>query len=39
MSEHEEDIMDVLSVRLAGKLCRRLPGEGREKGRLQAPVE
>jgi hypothetical protein len=37
--EHEEEHEDMLPVRQAGTLRRRLPGEGREQGRLQAQVE
>jgi hypothetical protein len=30
---------DMLPVRQAGTLCRRMPGEGREQGQLQAQVK
>jgi hypothetical protein len=35
----EEEHEDMLPVRQAGTLRRRLPGEGREQGQLQAQVE
>jgi hypothetical protein len=38
-SEHEEEHEDMLLVRQAGTLHRRLPGEGREQGWLQAQVK
>jgi ribosomal protein L7/L12 len=38
-SEHEEEHEDMLPVRQAGTLCRRLPGECREQGWLQAQVK
>jgi hypothetical protein len=38
-SEHEEEHEDMLPVRQARTLRRRLPGEGREQGRLQAQVK
>jgi hypothetical protein len=38
-NRHEEEHEDMLPVRQAGTLLLRLPGEGREQGRLQAQVE
>jgi hypothetical protein len=37
--EHEEDSTDVLLVRQARTLRRRLPGEDGEQGWLQVPIE
>jgi hypothetical protein len=37
--EHEEEHEDMHLVRQAGTLHRRLPGEGREQGWLQAQVK
>jgi hypothetical protein len=39
LGEHEEEHEDMLPMRQAGTLRRRLPEEDREQGQLQAQVE